>query len=195
MLNGLRDRDLRVRSLHQPLQLCRMLRTAALRSRKYELPRVRPQDGDHFFKLLIGHDAEYDPDTFGMTLSKKGSERTGCCHIMRAVEKKAAEPFQPARPGCGVDPEHNVVFRNSQTLRSSNRHSNIFKLMTTQKLRPQFRIPAQVGASHEPVSGSLADNRQICRRPDDHRFGGLDDSRLFGRDGFDCRSKELLLSR
>ncbi len=170
-----------------------MLRTAALRSRKYELPRVRPQDSDHFFKLLIGHRAEYDPDAFRMKLSQKCRQRTGCCHIMRAVQKKAAEPLQPARPGCGVDPEYNIFFRNSQTLRGSNRHSNILKLMTPQKLRPQFRIPAEVGASHEPVSGSLADNRQICRRPDDHRFGGLDDAGLFGGDGFDCRSQELLM--
>src|SRR5207247_10840232 len=168
---------------HQSLQLGRMLRTAALRSRKYELPRVRPQGSDHFFKLLIGHRAEYDPDAFRMKLSQKCRLRTGCCHIMRAVQKKAAEPLQPARPGCGVDPEYNIFVRNSQTLRGSNRHSNILKLMTPQKMRPQFRIPTEVGASHEPVSGSLAGNRPICPRPDDRRAGGLAGAGLFGADG------------
>src|SRR5207245_11229232 len=111
--------------------------------------------------------------------------------IVRAVQKESAATLQPARPRCGVDSANNILFRDSQTLGCSNRNSNIFELVTPEELRPQFGVTAEIGAAHEPISRSLANDRQHRGWPDNHRLDRLNDAGFLGGDGFD-RSSQLL---
>src|SRR5439155_17733955 len=185
--------QLHMLTFYKPLQLSRVFRAAAFRLREYELAGVRPEDRDHFFKLLVGHYSENDPHAFRMELSKKCRERTRCSHIVRAVQKESAATLQPARPRCGVDSANNILFRDSQTLGCSNRNSNIFELVTPEELRPQFGVTAEIGAAHEPISRSLANDRQIRGWPDNHRLARLNDAGFFGGDGFDRSSQKLLM--
>src|SRR5947207_11570603 len=98
------------RTRRQPSQLRRILRAAALRSGEYELLRVWLEDRDHFLELLVGHRAEDDPHAFRMELRKERSERLRRRDVVSAVEKKASEPFQAARPFRGIDTLHDLVF-------------------------------------------------------------------------------------
>ena len=182
-----------MRAGNQLLKVGWIFRAAAFRLREYELAGVRPEDRDHFFKLLVGHYSENDPHAFRMELSKKCRERTRCSHIVRAVQKESAATLQPARPRCGVDSANNILFRDSQTLGCSNRNSNIFELVTPEELRPQFGVTAEIGAAHEPISRSLANDRQIRGWPDNHRLARLNDAGFFGGDGFDRSSQKLLM--
>src|SRR6266850_968968 len=97
-----------MRPSYQLPQLRRILGTAALRFRKYELFSVGAQNADHFCKLLVGHRPEDDPDTLGMELSKKGGKRIRRSNIVGTVEKKTTEPFQSSGPCGRVDASDNV---------------------------------------------------------------------------------------